>query len=432
MGTGLIWFRNDLRTKDNQALYEACKKHEKVIAVYIFDPQHFSKTEFGFIKTGKFRANFLIQSIQNLKNNLKNINISLLTYFEKPGEVFPGIIQKYEVSRVYFQKEWTSEEKTVEAKIRKACPEVDFHSYYQQFLFHPDDIPFNSFNEISEVFTEFRKACEKRSEIRDLIPQPNTKAQQNLLKDETTIPDLKALSLEEFEKDARTAFPFEGGEDEARKRIEEYFWQSRSLLEYKETRNGLIGKDYSSKLSAWLSNGSLSPRQVYHEVKSFEKENRSNQSTYWLIFEIIWRDFFKYVSLKHKNRIFKLDGIRQKKLDWNTDTEKLQQWMSGETSEDFVNANMKEIAATGFMSNRGRQNVNSFLAKELYHDWRYGAAYFESLLIDYDVHSNWGNWNYVSGVGNDPRDRKFNTRTQAERYDSSGNYRQLWLQNSLF
>ena len=143
----------------------------------------------------------------------------------------------------------------------------------------------------------------------------------------------------------------------------------------------------------------------------------------------MWRDFFKYISLKHGNNIFKLGGILGKDLSWKGNEKALNDWIKGTTKEAFVNANMKEIAATGFMSNRGRQNVNSFWAKELKQDWRIGAAYFESLLIDYDVHSNWGNWMYNSGVGNDPRDRKFNIQKQAERYDPNNEYQDLWLKN---
>ena len=130
--------------------------------------------------------------------------------------------------------------------------------------------------------------------------------------------------------------------------------------------------------------------------------------------------------------IFKIDGILNKNYDWKTNKKQIQQWINGETRSDFVNANMIEIKKTGFMSNRGRQNVASFFAKELLLDWRIGAAYFEAMLIDYDVHSNYGNWMYVSGVGNDPRDRKFNVDSQADRYDENGKYRRIWLQESLF
>ena len=125
-------------------------------------------------------------------------------------------------------------------------------------------------------------------------------------------------------------------------------------------------------------------------------------------------------------------GILEKEYNWLKDHKKFQNWVDGRTSEPFVNANMIELKCTGWMSNRGRQNVASFLSKELLIDWRWGANYFESMLIDYDVHSNYGNWMYVSGVGNDPRDRKFNIKFQADRYDPNNKFQNLWLQGKLF
>ncbi|WBL21764.1 DASH family cryptochrome [Zunongwangia sp. HRR-M8] len=429
MGTGLIWFENNLRIKDNKALAEACKNHDRAIAIYCFDPRKFEITKYGFPKTGKFRAKFLIESIIQLQENLENLNISLLTFQKKPEEIIPEIAENHKIEAIYFQEEWTSEESKVIEAVKNKLPNTEFRSFYTQFLFHPDDIPYNDFSVIPKVYTEFRKKCEKQVEVRKEIEIPQQKPDSNLLKNTSEIPNLDQLGFEEFQQDSRTAFPFKGGEDEAWKRIQQYFWDTKKLSEYKQTRNGLLGKDYSSKLSAWLANGSISAVSIYHEIKKFEKEITKNEDTYWLIFELIWRDFFKYISLKHGNSIFKLGGILNKELDWNFDKTNLKNWINSETKEDFVNANMKEIAATGFMSNRGRQNVNSYWAKELKQDWRAGAAYFESVLIDYDVHSNWGNWMYNSGVGNDPRDRKFNIKSQADRYDPNNEYQNTWLQH---
>ena len=193
----------------------------------------------------------------------------------------------------------------------------------------------------------------------------------------------------------------------------------------------MIGTDYSSKLSPWLANGCISAKTIYWKVKEYEAEFGANESTYWLIFELVWRDYFKYISLKHGNSFFKIDGILQKKYAWKSNELQVQKWIDGRTEEPFVNANMIELKETGFMSNRGRQNVASFFAKELLLDWRIGAAYFESMLIDYDVHSNYGNWSYISGVGNDPRDRKFNVKKQAKNYDPDNRYQDNWLQNQL-
>lgn len=194
----------------------------------------------------------------------------------------------------------------------------------------------------------------------------------------------------------------------------------------------MIGEDYSSKFSPWLANGSLSSKTIYWRIKEYEAEFGANQSTYWLIFELIWRDYFKYISIKHNSSFFKIDGILEKKYEWKTDDRQIQNWIQGKTREPFVNANMIELKETGFMSNRGRQNVASYFSKELMLDWRIGAAYFESMLIDYDVHSNYGNWLYISGVGNDPRDRKFNIKSQAERYDPESKYQNLWLKKNIF
>ncbi|GAK89413.1 cryptochrome [Nonlabens ulvanivorans] len=136
--------------------------------------------------------------------------------------------------------------------------------------------------------------------------------------------------------------------------------------------------------------------------------------------------------MKNGNDIFKLGGILHKEYEWKSSERELSKWINGETHERFVNANMKELAATGWMSNRGRQNVASYWSMHKEQDWRIGAAYFEHILIDYDVHSNYGNWMYNSGVGNDPRNRTFNIQLQASRYDSDGKYQRMWLQEELF
>ncbi len=428
----LVWFRNDLRINDNNSLHKACQQ-DNVMAVYCFDPRHYEIGEFGFKKTQNFRAKFLIETITALKASLNELNIPLFIFHGKPEKVLPKFIETHDITTVYLQKEWTTEETYVLNATKRNSPKtVVFEEVYDQFLFHPDDIPFPDFQKLPEVFTNFRKKCEKYSTVRDCSKIPLKRDQRNLISNDTHIPSLKDLGLSDFQKDSRTAFPFKGGEKEALKRVQDYFWQTKKLSFYKRTRNGLVGMDYSSKLAPWLANGSISPRTVYWEVKRFEKEIVKNQDTYWLVFELLWRDYFKYVSLKHGGNIFKIHGILGKKYQWKNTSEELEKWITGTTPEPFINANMKELERTGWMSNRGRQNVASYWAKELNQDWRIGAAYFESMLLDYDVHSNWGNWMYNSGVGNDPRDRKFNIQLQAQRYDGSGKFQKLWLQDTLF
>jgi deoxyribodipyrimidine photo-lyase len=428
---GLVWFRNDLRVHDNESLTNAIDENDTVIAVYCFDSRHFEQTGFGFKKTEKFRAKFIIESVTVLKQNLKKLNIPLLVYHQKPEDSIPEIVAQNKINSVYFQEEWTSEEMEVLKNIKsKVSDSVAFKSTYNQFLFHPEDIPFD-ITSIPNVFTQFRNQCEKSTNIR-----PEFKVQwmpeENWKTNETVIPTMETLGFTDFEMDSRTAFPFRGGEDEAMKRLEHYFWETKKLSVYKLTRNGLIGSDFSSKFSPWLANGSISAKTIYWEIVKYEQRIEKNDSTYWLIFELIWRDYFKYVSMKNGNSIFKIGGILDKKYDWKNNQLAIKNWINGTTEEPFVNANMIELQQTGWMSNRGRQNVGSYFAKNLLLDWRIGAAYFEAMLIDYDVHSNYGNWMYVSGVGNDPRDRKFNIKLQAENYDGQSKFQKLWLQQQLF
>lgn len=224
-----------------------------------------------------------------------------------------------------------------------------------------------------------------------------------------------------------------GGETKAWQRVQEYITEGTDKLSiYKQTRNGMIGTNYSSKLSIYLASGLISAQSVYHAVKEYEsKSGIANESTYWLIFELLWRDFFHFYERKHDKKMFYLGGPQGKKgrdkYPWGSDIVKLNAWREGRTGYPIIDANMRELLYTGFMSNRGRQIVASFLVRDLKQDWRYGAEHFERCLIDHDVNSNWGNWNYGAGVGADPReDRYFNIVKQGKDYDPGAEYIRLW------
>ncbi|MCK7596449.1 DASH family cryptochrome [Microbulbifer sp. CAU 1566] len=432
----LVWFRNDLRSSDHHGLAEACSNAQqhggKVVALYCLDPRQFEKDRYGFRRTEKFRAQFLLESLADLQRQLAVINVPLLISQKHPESAIPALVATLGISDLYLQREWTRDERQVQEAVQSAAgmAAVNLHEFYGQLLLHPQDLPFAP-QDLPRVFTAFRKSCEQAWSVRPPVPRPSPMPAENgqLAAVEgfhTSLPSLAQLGLETFTPDPRSAFPFHGGGAAAQQRIQDYFWKSENLLRYKHTRDGLVGTDYSSKLSPWLANGSLSPRQVYWLIREFEQDVKANEDTYWLVFELLWRDFFKFVSLKHGDQIFRLGGILEQEYTWQRDPQEIQCWINGETEYDFVNANMREIAATGWMSNRGRQNVASYFARERQQDWRIGAAYFESLLLDYDVHSNYGNWMYNSGVGNDPRDRRFDIQGQAERYDPDRSFRNRW------
>ena len=422
--TSLVWFRNNLRVIDNLSLKKSIENSDKVIGYVNIDPNINSTTIYGFKKIEKFRIKFLLESISDLKKQLKKINVSLVVKNEDLKSSINSVIKKYEIDNIYIQKEWTRDELIEEECIPS---DINLIKDFDQFLFSPSDVS-EIYENIPRGFSNFRKKCEKYLSIDDIIPTPKPLNKNNLIKEEYSVPSISDLGYEEFEVHNDSTFKFLGGETHGINRVNEYFFESKNLSKYKLTRNGLVGKDYSSKISSWLANGSLSVKYVYSQIKIYEETVEKNDSTYWLFFELIWRDFFKYVSMQHRDKFFSSNGIYGTEKEWNNDINILNSWINGETDDPFINANMKELSLTGFMSNRGRQNVANYLTKELKIDWRIGAEYFESLLIDYDVHSNYGNWLYNAGIGNDSMPfRKFNPKLQSERYDPKKVYEKTWL-----
>ncbi len=424
----LIWYRNDLRVQDHEPLIKAVRSGATVIPVYCFDPRQFGRTPYGFPKTGAFRAQFLLESLSDLRQTLRRMGSDLVVRRGKAEDVIPSIAQSLEARSVYFYREVTSEETAVETALQSALSAVGVstQSFWGHTLYHPEDLPFE-ISQIPELFTSFRKQVEKSSTVYEVFSAPERIEPLPLI-DPGELPTLTDLGLEAPPIDSRAVIPFKGGETAGLVRLDHYFWQQDHLKDYKETRNGMLGADYSSKFSPWLALGCLSPRYIYWQIQEYESKRFKNDSTYWLVFELLWRDYFRFICAKHGDRIFYRSGLQGVSIPWKEDRERFDLWREGKTGYPLVDANMQEIAATGFMSNRGRQNVASFLTKNLGINWHWGAEWFESLLIDYDVCSNWGNWNYTAGVGNDARGfRFFNITKQAKDYDPNGEYVKHWL-----
>jgi len=424
----LLWFTKDLRTRDSEPLYNIVQEGLPFLAVYVFDDRDFGRKQLGSRKTGKYRAKFLLETVEDLKESLDNRNIPFLIKKGNTGTVFKELSDEFDIVKIFCQQEWTREETQKEDEIRNVLPTAGWEKSFSQFLVHPLFVS-KTMDKIPMLFTAFRQKVEKNLLIRPEFASEHLTYGKSVIEVQSDEVSLESLGYEDFETDARTVFPFSGGEMQALKRLESYFSETQNLSSYKETRNGLTGIDYSSKFSAWLANGSLSAVTVYHEIRKYEQEFGSNESTYWLVFELLWRDFFRYVSMQHKDLIFWKKGISEKEYVSDNDEELIRRWKEGTTDSGFINANMLELKNTGWMSNRGRQNVASYFCKVLKQDWRIGAACFEELMIDYDVHSNYGNWMYLAGVGNDNRDRIFNPEKQAEMYDPNQEFIQLWLPN---
>ncbi|WP_266362387.1 DASH family cryptochrome [Tellurirhabdus rosea] len=427
----LYWFRNDLRLHDNEGFYRATQDADEVIPVYCFDLRLFRPLRQPAIqKTGVFRAQFLLESVADLRNNLIELGGNLIVRTGHPEQVLWEMARDLQADAIYASKEVTQEETEVESGLSKRLKgiNVDIELFWESTLYHVRDLPFNV-SRMPDVFTSFRQQIENKVRVRPTFPLPDPISVPREI-EVGELPELAQLGFSELPAaDPRAAISFRGGERAGLERLRHYFWGEDHLRNYKETRNGMLGTDFSSKFSAWLALGCLSPRHVYEEVRRYESERIANDSTYWLVFELLWRDFFRFIALKYGTRIFKPGGIKMRLgHPFVEDRALFDRWANGQTGVPLIDAAMRELNATGFLSNRARQNVASFLIHDLNLNWTWGAAYFEAMLTDYDPASNWGNWCYTAGVGNDPRpNRYFNIYSQALRYDEQGEYVRHWL-----
>ena len=427
----IVWFRQDLRLHDNESLQDALKCAEEVYCVFVFDDRVFKgETKFGFPKTGAFRTQFIIESVIDLRNHLQSIGGELIIRVGKAEEEIFKIAQSIKSSWVFCNRERTQEEEDIQDALEKKLWSIGQEMRYARgkMLYYTADLPF-PVTHTPDIFTQFRKETERYVKVREPLPTPQRIPAQTASVEGGEVPTLEVFGLDHISRDNRATLPFKGGESNGLKRLQYYLWESMQIKDYKETRNGLIGEGYSTKFSPWLAQGCLSPKLIYWEIKRFEAAHGANKSTYWVIFELMWRDFFRFMAKKHGNKIFLKGGtIGEVNNKWRNDHRLLNLWIEGRTGVPFIDANMRELKYTGFMSNRGRQNVASFLVKDLQVNWQMGADYFESVLIDYDPCSNYGNWNYIAGVGSDPREnRYFNIISQARRYDPKGEYVKLWI-----
>jgi deoxyribodipyrimidine photo-lyase len=422
MRHGIFCFRNDLRLHDQPALTKALQENEVLDLVYFFDPKIWNSGYPRRIRT--HRANFILECLHALRQEIEKRGGFLLIKHDAPVEALPRLMERLGATHCYMESHSAADEVWEEKELSNL---VDLELEEGSTLVHPEDVSFSD-EGFPETFTKFRKQVEKNFSPRPCIPPP---IQFHCsIKQSDPIPPHAQFSIQAPERDKRSPFTFEGGENAAQQRISHWMFKEGHLGNYKETRNGLVGHEFSSRLSPWLAQGCISPRQVYENIRKYESERGANQSTYWLIFELLWRDFFYFLSRYHGSKIFQAKGIHPERPARENNPNQLDillTWKQGKTNDAFVNANMNELRLTGWMSNRGRQNTASYLINELGVAWRLGAQWFEEMLIDYDPCNNYGNWLYLSGYGSDPRpNRMFNLQKQAATYDPNFEYRNLW------
>lgn len=402
----LYLFQSDLRIHD-QPLLKKAMDNGPVIGLFIFDDAWFKINPYGFQKKGNHWLSFVYETLLDLNKQLNTLNIPLIVKKGNFDDILKELIMNYSLKSIYFENLPGDEER----KRYDYISSLNIPTYHDEMkpLYKTHMLPF-SVHDLPFIFTQFRHQIERLpidfKECSSLIPQSKTNIESHI----PSFANLNILQVNHF---------IQPGESEGLKHLSQYLFRDQLAKTYKDTRNGMLYFNDSTKFSAYLSIGALSVNRIMNEVKKYELNYVKNDSTYWIYFELLWRDYFYFVHKKYVNRIFNQEGLSQyQHISHNQQF--ITAWTEGKTGYPLIDANMKQLIQTGYMSNRGRQNVANFLTKFLKQDWRIGAAFFESYLIDYDVSSNTLNWLYNAGLGNDPREnRMFNYITQGERYDKN-------------
>lgn len=447
--TGIFWFSNDLRVANNSALQSAATECDRLLCVYVIDSAWLQPSAFGTVRLGLLRWKFLCQSLQDLSTQLQNHQQQLIVRVGDPLTEMAQLLTVSNASHIFRSVNAGAIENDQWQTLQQRFPHKTFRTRHTHTLFTPDILPF-AVAELPNSFSKFRRVIEKacllpeaeeldsyrfESNHIDWPPLPHSTAFNGL--HTLDIMDLVNHYPNNTERDSRpsvdtttSANPWQGGASSAHAHCQRYFG-SHAPSHYKHTRNGLDtalnGWAYSTQLSSWLAMGCLSPVDVVAYVRRYESQQGANESTYWILFELLWREYFQWYSHRYGAQLFGFSGIKTTAPLTSFYPHRWQMWCNGNTPYPIVNACMHQLNDTGYMSNRGRQLVASCLVHELELDWRYGASYFEQQLIDYDVASNWGNWQYLAGVGADPRGhRRFDLAKQTALYDPSGDFVQRW------
>lgn len=397
----LFWFRRDLRLHDNAGLYHALKSGNPVLPIFIFDKNILDKLE---DKTDR-RVTFIHNALSEIQAELVQMGSSLLVKYGTPEEIFPELVNQYDIDAVYTNHDYEPYAHTRDEAIREylMTEGVAFETYKDQAIFEKNEVLSGAGTPYT-VFTPYsRKWKEKVNEFY-LKPYPNELYFANFLKVSAfTIPSLAEMGFQNI----GGTFPSK----EVRENI---------LKNYGEKRDfpATVG---TTRLSVHLRFGTVSIRQLAQTAQRLSEK--------WLN-ELIWRDFY-FNILYHFPHVGQGHAFRKEydRIEWRNNEEEFKKWCEGKTGYPIVDAGMRELNTTGFMHNRVRMIVASFLTKHLLIDWRWGEAYFAKKLLDFDLSANNGGWQWASGSGCDaaPYFRVFNPRLQTEKFDKNLEYIKKWI-----
>lgn len=395
----IFWFRRDLRLKDNAGLFHALNENDKVLPIFIYDKNTLDK-----LNKSDHRVDFIEYSLKKLNDLLKKNNKSISIYYGKPVKVFSELIKKYNVTKVYSNKDYTpysiKRDKKVEELLK--VNNIDFNSYKDHVLFEKYEVVKDD-NTPYKVYTPFsRKWLIKMSENKiDFFN--SEKYIHKFFNEKRGFLSLKEIG---FEKSVLSPLNLNLSSD--------------TINNYEKTRN-FPYVNGTSKIGLHLRFGTISTREMI--VKAEVSKNKT------FLKELVWREFFQQILFHYPHTINKSFKPKYDRIEWLNNENQFKKWCSGQTGYPLVDAGMRELNQTGFMHNRVRMLVGSFLCKHLLIDWRWGEAYFAKKLYDYETASNVGNWQWVAGCGVDasPYFRIFNPHEQIKKFDKNLIYTKKWV-----
>jgi deoxyribodipyrimidine photo-lyase len=396
----IFWFRRDLRLDDNCGLFHALQSDKKILPIFIFDKDILRK-----LPKDDARVTFLHQELENINNQLLKVNSELSVFYGKPLEILEKLSEQYTIETIFTNHDYEpyAIQRDLEIKEILKAKEIHFKTYKDQVIFERNEIVKKD-GTAYKVYTPFSKKWIEAFHFRGLQFFPSEENLENFIKSKNH----PLLTLEEI------------GFTESSVKVESYTVSTKLVDNYEETRN-FPAKDSTSKLGTHLRFGTVSIR------KMVDKASKSNNITF--LKELIWREFFMQILWHFPHTAKDSFKPQYDRIIWRNNEQEFKAWCKGETGYPLVDAGMRELNQTGFMHNRVRMLVGSFLCKHLLIDWRWGEAYFAEKLHDYEQSSNIGNWQWVAGTGVDaaPYFRIFNPTTQILKFDKDLNYIKKWV-----
>ena len=398
----IFWFRRDLRLDDNVGFLEALKSDKPVLPIFIFDTEILDK-----LPKNDARVTFIHEQLQEMRKEVQDdYSSSIAMYHGKPKEIFQQLIKENQIAEVFTNHDYEPYAAQRDREIAELLSEnnIEFHTFKDQVIFEKDEV-LKKDGDPYIVYTPYMRVWKENFKSLDLKIHYTSQYLDNLIQN-TRLPNLSLSDI---------------GFKTSEIKVPDYDVTPTLIQQYENTRN-IPGKDGTSRLGAHLRFGTVSVR------KMVKKANAETNKTFFD--ELIWREFFMQVLYHNPDTVTESFKKKYDRIEWRNNEEEFEKWKSGKTGYPLVDAGMRQLNKSGFMHNRVRMLVGSFLCKHLLIDWRWGEAYFAEKLLDYEMSSNVGNWQWVAGSGVDaaPYFRIFNPTTQIDKFDKDKKYIKEWVE----